>query len=391
MRVLIVNPGSSSLKFSLLDDSDRLVLGEERDRSAAAPRGTTAAPMTVEDRAAPMIPQAILDALHDGDAVGVRVVHGGVGLRHCVVVDDTVLTELEANRSLAPLHDPPAIAAIRELRAQRPRVPVVACPDSAFHVTIPDAAAVYPIPAAWTERWGLRRLGFHGFSHAYAARRGSALLERPVDTLRLVTCHLGAGASVAAVRGGVSVDTTMGFTPMEGLMMATRSGSIDPGIVFFVLRQGGLGIEDVESALEHASGVLGVSTISADMRAVLAARSAGDTRARLAVAMYVHRVRAAVAAMAASAEGIDGLVFTGGVGEHAPPIRAEVCAGLRFLGIDLDAAGNDQAVDGDRRIDAPSSRVAVAVVRAREDLEIARAVRAVLGTGREAGAGSRSG
>jgi acetate kinase len=253
---------------------------------------------------------------------------------------------------------------------------VVACFDTAFHSTVPDAAAVYPVPWEWTQRWGVRRYGFHGLSHAWAMRRAAELLERPVDSLRMVTCHLGAGASLAAVQAGVSIDTTMGFTPMEGMMMATRSGSVDPGIIIWMQRWAGLDVVEVERGLDRESGLLGVSGISGDIRPVLAAAGWGEERAVLALDIYVHRLRAGVATMAAALDGLDALVFTGGIGEHVAEIRERTCAGLRFLGLTggltTPAPGHDALVSG------PGAPTAVLVVRAREDLQIAHEVRTVL-------------
>jgi acetate kinase len=364
VRILVVNPGSSSLKLSVLGDSDDPLLQEDL---STEPSGDGTPPL-----------DAFLDRAGDVDAAGVRIVHGGARLRRPVRVDDDILRLLDEASELAPLHNPASIAAIRRLRQLRPALPVVACMDSGFHATMPDAAAVYPIPAEWTEQLSLRRLGFHGLSHAYASRRAAALLERPVKGLRLVTCHLGAGASLAAVDGGRSVDTTMGFTPMEGLMMATRSGSVDPGLILHVMRARGLSADQVEEALDRRSGVLGVSEISADMREVITAADGGNPRAVLALAIYVHRLRAGIAAMAAAMNGLDGVVFTGGAGEGSPRIRDDACSGLSFLGVQLDSARNAAVVAQDGVIGDPQAPVAAVVVHAREDLEIAAEVRALL-------------
>jgi len=254
----------------------------------------------------------------------------------------------------------------------------VACFDTAFHATLPAAAATYAVPAAWRERWGVRRYGFHGLSHAYAARRAAELTGR--DTLRVVTCHLGAGASLAAVRDGSSVDTSMGFTPLEGLVMATRSGSVDPGLVLWLLEHERLTEAELAAALEHDSGLLALAG-TADMREVLRRRAAGDEAARLAIDVYLHRLRAGIAAMAAALNGLDALVFTGGVGERSAPVRREACRGLEFLGVELDEqADAGTAVDAD--VTAAGAGVSVLVVAAREDLEIARQVREVLDPGR---------
>jgi acetate kinase len=268
------------------------------------------------------------------------------------------------------------VAALRAARTILADVPHVACFDTAFHATIPDAASTYALPRSWRERWPIRRFGFHGLSHAYAARRAAELLGRPPEELRLVTAHLGAGASLAAVSGGRSVDTTMGFTPLEGLVMATRSGSVDPGLLLWLQRRGGISVDDLENGLEHQSGILGLGG-TADMRELLAAAEAGSDEARLARDIYLHRLRAAIASMAAAMDGLDGFVFTGGVGENAPTIRAQAVEGLGFLGLALDAARNERAA-GDREIGPEDSRGRVLVVTSREEVEIARQVRALL-------------
>jgi acetate kinase len=355
VRVLVVNAGSSSLKLRLLGDGDELEA--ERDLDAGEPIGD-------------------LGGLAAADAIGHRVVHGGTRFSQAVRVDDDVLGRLRELTALAPLHQPAALDALVAVGRALPGVPAVACFDTAFHATLPPAAATYALPRAWRERHPLRRFGFHGLSHAYAARRAAGLLGRPDDDLRVVTCHLGAGASLAAVRGGTCVDTTMGFTPLEGLCMATRSGSVDPGLVLWLLRHGGLDAEEVEDGLEHGSGLRGLAG-DADMRAVLAAAADGSPDARLALDVYVHRLRAAIAAMAASLGGLDALVFTGGVGERSAEVRAAAAAGLGFLGVAVDE--DPQApVAPDAQISARGATVRTLVVAAREDLEIARQVRAVL-------------
>jgi len=299
----------------------------------------------------------------DADVVGHRVVHGGTRFRQAVRVDDEVMRELRALTDLAPLHQPKSLAALEAVSRALPKVPAVACFDTAFHATLPEAAFTYALPSELRERFGVRRYGFHGLSHAYASRRAVEM----VTASRLVTCHLGAGASLCAVLDGRSVDTTMGFTPLEGLVMATRSGSVDPGLVLWLLERGRMSEPEMASTLEHESGLLGLAG-TADMREVL---SRSDDAAALALAVYVHRLRAGVAAMAASLGGLDALVFTGGVGENSAEIRALACAGLGFLGVSLDA-GLNGSNEGDGLVGER-----VLVVRAREDLEIARQVRQV--------------
>ena len=274
--------------------------------------------------------------------MGHRIVHGGSEFVDPVVIDDRVVRRLEALTDLAPLHQPKSLHALETVSAVLPGVPAVACFDTAFHARIPAAASTYALPSEWRKRWDLRRYGFHGLSHAYASARAAELAGRPVEVLRIVTCHLGAGASLAAVAGGVSVDTTMGFTPLEGLVMATRSGSVDPGLVLWLEEHVGMPPSELASTLEHRSGLLGL-TGDADMRAVLTAEEAGDETAHLAVEVYLHRLRGSIGSMAAALDGLDVLVFTGGVGERSAPIRARAAAGLTFLGVGLDEAANASA------------------------------------------------
>lgn len=370
MNVLVLNAGSSSLKVSLLDPADRLLL----DRN-----------QPVADGDVPAALEAVLaDLPARVDAVGHRVVHGGGAHLQPERVDDDLRRSLVELVDLAPLHQPAALAGLDAAAGLLPGVPGVACFDTAFHSTLPAAASTYPVPARW-RALGLRRYGFHGLSHAYASRRAAELVGaadgEAAAGLRVVTCHLGAGASLAAVRGGRSVDTTMGFTPLEGLMMARRSGSVDPGALLWLLQRHGVAADELERALDHESGFAGLAGTTDQADAVRRAE-AGDAEARLAVDVYLHRLRAGIAAMAAALGGLDALVFTGGVGEHAPQVRAGAAAGLGFLGVTLDAGANlavgpDDAPD--RELTGEGSRVRVFVIRAREDLQIAREVRALLG------------
>jgi acetate kinase len=252
----------------------------------------------------------------------------------------------------------------------------VACFDTAFHATLPAAAATYALPLAWRERYGIRRYGFHGLSHAWVARRAPALLRRDGAGLRLVSAHLGAGASLCAISGGRSIDTTMGFTPLEGLVMATRSGSVDPGLLLWLLEHEALSEAEMAHALEHESGLLGLSG-TADMRALLSRAQAQEPSAVLGLDVYIHRLRAAIAAMVASLQGIDALIFTGGVGSGAPLVRELAVEGLHFLGLAIDRDANAEAAD-DADISRAGAGARTLVIAAREDLEIARQCRAVL-------------
>jgi acetate kinase len=256
-----------------------------------------------------------------------------------------------------------------------PDVPTVACFDTAFHSSLPAAAATYALPREWREKWDLRRFGFHGLSHSYASRRAAELLGRDVEDLRLVTCHLGAGASLAAVKGGVSVDTTMGFTPLEGLVMATRSGTVDPGLILWLETSQGLSAAEISNGLEHQSGLLGLAG-TADMKEVARAENAETA---LAFDVYVHRLCGQLAAMASAMGGVDAVVFTGGVGENSATVRQSCLSSLEWLGCAIDVAANESA-RGDAIISPPGARVGAVVVSAREDLEIAREVEKVLGS-----------
>ncbi|HEX5094609.1 MAG TPA: acetate/propionate family kinase, partial [Acidimicrobiia bacterium] len=292
MRVLVVNAGSSSLKLRILGDDDRIIAASDAESLTQFVNGSPAV-----------------------DAVGHRVVHGGTEFTDPAEIDEDVLRRLDALAPLAPLHQPRAIELIREARSLVPGVPHVACFDTAFHATIPDFATTYALPSAWRERWPVRKFGFHGLSHAYAARRAAEDLGRTPGTVRVVTCHLGAGASLCAVCDGRSVDTTMGMTPLDGVVMATRAGAVDPGLLVWLQQEAGMSVDELEIGLEDESGLLGLAGTS-NMREVLARRAAGDERARLAFDVYVHRLRQGIAAMAVSVAPLDALVFTGGVGEH---------------------------------------------------------------------------
>jgi acetate kinase len=362
VRILVVNSGSSSLKLSVLD-------GDTAVSSDAMP--APAGPLDLD------LLRTTIRRSGPFHAVGHRIVHGGTEFVDPVRIHDGVVERLEALSDLAPLHQPRSLEALRAVRDVVPEMPAVASFDTAFHARMPAAASTYALPREWRERWNLRRFGFHGLSHAYASRRAAELAGRPVEELRIVTCHLGAGASLSAVAGGVSVDTTMGFTPLDGLVMATRSGSVDPGLVLWLEEHEGMPPAELASALEHRSGLLGLAG-EGDMRAVLEAASAGAEDARLAVEVYLHRLRAGVAGMAAAMDGLDVLVFTGGVGERSAPIRARAAAGLSFLGAGVDLQSNANPVL-DAEVSLRRLPVRTFVIEAREDVQIARDVRQVLG------------
>lgn len=363
MRVLVVNAGSSNVKLAVLD-GDRLVVREKLD-----------APVGRPDEAALAAAVHRL-AGHGVDATGHRIVHGGTRFTGPVVVDDTALDEMDALGEFAPLHQPPALAALRTTRRALPGVPAVACFDTAFHAGLPAAAATYAVPPGWREKFGIRRYGFHGLAHQWAAQRAAELVGRPVAELRTVVAHLGSGASVCAVHGGRSVDTSMGATPTAGLVMSTRCGDLDPAVPLWLVRHAGLAADDVAEALDRQSGLLGL-TGHADMPAVLAAADRGDPDALVALDVWVHRTRAGVAAMTAAMGGLDVLAFSGGVGEHQPGLRERVVSGLGFLGLAVDAGGNSDA-EPDTDVSTAGAPARTLVIETREDLVVARQVRLLL-------------
>jgi acetate kinase len=331
-NVLVVNAGSTSLKLSVVD---------------------------ADDVSRPVASLADAPAVA---AVGHRVVHGGARFSEPTPINDAVLTELTALIELAPLHNAPAVEAIAAARRALPDATHVAVFDTAFHRTLPDIASTYLLPVRFRDR-GIRRFGFHGLSVQWVAER--------VPAARLVVCHLGGGSSVTAVRDGRSVDTTMGFTPLEGVPMATRAGSVDPGALLYLLRHG-VSLDELDGALEHESGLTGV----AGTGDVAALENDTSPDAKLALGVYCYRIAQAVAAMATALGGLDALAFTAGVGEHSAAVRAAVCRQLAFLGVSLDENANERA-DGDAEVGASSSSIRIHVVTAREDVVVARAVRSV--------------
>jgi len=360
MHVLVVNAGSSSLKVRLLDAADVVVAKLNLDEWDGEHTDELKEFVTGLDRV---------------DAVGHRIVHGGAEFTGPTVLNHDVRDRIAALTEMAPLHQPRGVAGIDAIAEVLPDMPAVACFDTAFHHDLPAAAATYALPHDWNRRWGLRRYGFHGLSHAYAARRTATLAGR--DDLRIVSCHLGSGASLAAVSGGRSVDTTMGFTPLAGLVMATRSGSLDPGLLLWLLRHGEPDVDRLSNILEHESGLAGLTGGSGDMREVARGVEADEADAVRAFDVYIHRLRREIAGMVAAMDGLDVLVFTGGVGEHQPLVRAAAAAGLGFLGVRLDEHAN-RAAREDADITATTATVRTFVITAREDSEIAQQTRAGL-------------
>ncbi len=388
MNILVLNAGSSSQKCTLYrvqgalpDDPPTPLWEAHQDGSrlvVSAGEATVRQTLAATD-ARSVLPR-LLETLWDGptrvisgpDEIGVvghRVVHGGRAYSRSTLITPAVKAAVAQLSPLAPAHNPPALAGIEAAQRMLGTTPQVAVFDTAFHSSIPDAAAVYPGPYAWVED-DIRRYGFHGISHAYSAGRAARLLGRDLASLRLITCHLGNGCSLCAVRGGKSMDTTMGFTPLEGLMMGTRSGSIDPGLLLYLLRERGYTPDTLSDLLNRESGLKGVSGVSGDLREVTAAVDRGDPRAQLALDIYVHRVRFYIGAMLASLGGLDALVFTGGVGEHSDRVRAAVCDAFSFLGLRLDAGKNSGSpIDTD--VAAADAPVRALVIRAQENWAIA--------------------
>ena len=344
--VLVANAGSTSLKLSLVDEDGR-----------SRPLG------------------ALEDAPRDVEAVGHRIVHGGTRLVDPTLLDDAAIVVLRELSVLAPLHNGPALEVVERARAALPEVPHVAVLDTAFHATLPDEAHVYPVPGRWRAGQGIRRYGFHGISVAWSVERAAALAGGPAPR-RMVVCHLGGGASATAVLDGRSVDTSMGFGPDDGLVMATRCGSLDPEVVLHLVGRVGVPVEEVEHALNAESGLRALAGRS-DMREVEQAAAAGDPDAALALRVYDHRLAAVVAGMAAALGGLDAVVFTGGVGEGSPRVRREAASRLAFLGTEVDAALNERARP-DADVAPEGAGVRVLVIEAREDVMIARDVRALL-------------
>jgi acetate kinase len=401
MNILLLNAGSSSLKCSLMEPANGRVIADGlADWAGSVTHYQYAGPdgkKQISDVSWKGHAEAMRRFLHDLmyaepvaltersklAAVGHRVVHGGPFTSSVRITPD-VRSRIAALADLAPLHNPPSLTTLAAAEAELPGVPHVAVFDTAFHATLPPEAWNYPVPERWTREWGIRRFGFHGLSHAYCSRRAAEMLGRPLDDLRLVICHLGHGCSASAVSGGRCVDTTMGFTPLEGLMMGTRSGSIDPSIVLHVQQHHGLTAEQVESALNHDSGLLGVSGVSGDMRQILDAVRAGHKQAQLALAIYTRRVRQAIGAFAVTMGGIDALVFTAGVGEHAAQVREGICEGLECLGLELDTEAN-AACQPDADVARAGLRGRILVIATREDVTMLQEVVRVLGAPSDGG------
>ena len=396
MSILVVNAGSSSVKFGLFDfDTLRPTWRGMLDRSAHTEHAT----LTLQpERGEPVHAQieagdyragvvAAMELLRramaahgpagdarDIRAVGHRLIHGGEEIRTPVRIDAAMKQTIAKYRHLAPLHIPPGLEAIEATEAALPGVFQAGVFDTAFFAGIPDYIYLYPVPYEWYSQWGIRRFGFHGTSHAYCAGRTAEMLGRDPVGLRIVICHLGQGSSATAVRDGVAVTNTMGFTPLEGFMMGTRCGTVDPGILLYVMREKGLSLAQVDEALHHKSGLLGLSGVSSDFRRVEQSAAEGHARSQLALDVYAYRVRTMIGALAVTLGGLDALVFTGGIGENSRRLRADVCRGLECLGVRLDAQRNDSCTP-DADVSADNAAVRVLVIHTREDFMIARQTR----------------
>ena len=374
MRVLVINCGSSSLKYAVYDTLSREALTrglvERIGGSATLKRGADSIPIDAPSHTAALEVIARLEDFTGVDAVGHRVVHGGLAFSQPVIVTEAVLDVLEQNIALAPLHNPPNIAGIKAVRAELPRLENVAVFDTGFHATLPEFAYRYAIPLSLGA--DLRRYGFHGTSHQYVALEAAKFLGRPLEALKLISLHIGNGASACAIQHGLSVDTTMGFTPLEGLMMGTRSGDIDAGLVLHLARR--LGISETDALLNKQSGLLGLAG-SSDLRDVWAASDAGDTAATTALEVYAYRIRKTIGAYIAVMNGADAVIFTAGAGENDARLRAKVLEQIDGLGIALDPAANAR---GDTRITFSESRVQALVIPTNEELAIALEVERVL-------------
>ena len=399
MSTLAINAGSSSLKFGLFDEPDctPLVTGEldwadgnrEEAQLIVRPRqGTTVRsrlPLPDSSTAAARVIQVALGSMPSAtdpaaaiSAVGHRIVHGGAEFRESILIDSKVKEAIGRLSDLTPLHNPPALKAIEAVEEALPGKPQVAVFDTAFHAGLPPKAFLYAAPYDWYERWGIRRFGFHGISHAYCAWRAAEIMGRDLSRLRLVSCHLGGGCSATAVRGGVAVATTGGFSPMEGLMMGTRCGSIDPGVLIHLQRQEGLTCKELDRTLNHFSGLLGISGVSPNLAQIEVAAAQGNKRAQLAFDMFADQVRGTIGRLAATLGGIDALTFTDRVGEGSPSLRAAVCEGLDFMGICLDVRRNSDARP-DTDIAASGSPARIMVIHTEEELMVARETRRVAG------------
>lgn len=397
MKVLVLNSGSSSIKYQLYDASSGASLvrgsvsriGEPGSRLEYDARGShyrTEAGVPNHEVGLNLVVDSLLDRglgilgdISEIAAVGHRAVHGGAAFRGSVLIDDEVISRMEKCVPLAPLHNPPNLAGIKAAFKLLPHALQVAVFDTAFHTTMPPKAYLYALPYEYYEKHGVRRYGFHGTSYRYVMHRAGQILERPVEELKMVIAHLGNGASMAAIDGGKSIDTSMGLTPLEGLMMGTRCGDIDPGVVFHLRRELGMGVDEIDTLLNTKSGMLGISGASKDVRDIVQRAAGGDERSRLALEMFAYRAKKYIGAYAAALGGLDVVVFTGGVGERSALLRKMICSGLGFLGLEIDEQVNAETIGVEGGIDLVGSHVRVLVVPTDEERMILRDTLAVTG------------
>lgn len=390
MKVLVINCGSSSLKYQVLDMMNQNLLAKglvERigiegsvinHEKSGSDKLVNEIPMKDHKDAIGHVIECLLDPQHgvvksmdDIGAVGHRVVHAGEKYAHSVIIDDDVIAALEECIELAPLHNPPNLLGIRACLELMPKTPMVGVFDTAFHQTMPEDSYTYAIPYEYYEKHGIRRYGFHGTSHKYVAERAGAMLNRSTQDLKIITCHLGNGASLSAIKRGKCIDTSMGFTPLEGLVMGTRSGDLDPAIVSYIAEKDGVGVDEVINMLNKKSGVLGISGVSSDFRDLETAVEDGNARAALALKVFAHRVRFYIGAYIAEMNGVDAIVFTAGVGENDIGMRDVICSDLNNLGIKLDLVKN-KVRGKESMISTHDSRVKILLIPTNEELMIAR-------------------
>lgn len=390
MNILVINCGSSSLKYQLIDSSnenvlakglcDRIGIADSFIKQTVTGKDATVINVDLKDhniaiaevvKALTSKEYGVIESLADISAVGHRIVHGGEKFCESVIIDDEAMKAIEDCVPLAPLHNPANIIGIKACQAAVPGVPQVAVFDTAFHQTMPSEAYMYALPYEYYTKHGIRKYGFHGTSHKYVAERCAALMEKPIEDLKIITCHIGNGGSIAAVKGGKCMDTSMGFTPLDGLEMGTRSGILDPAVVLFLMDNENLSSKDMNTVLNKKSGLAGVSGVSSDMRDVTAAAKEGNERAKLALDIFAYRVKSYIGQYAAVMNGVDAIVFTAGIGENDIATRLACASGLEYLGVTVDAEKNNVR-GGEVEISADGSKVKVFVISTNEELAIAR-------------------
>ena len=395
MKILVINAGSTTLKYQLINSDDESVIAKglceriggtgvinynKRDGSKASetvemPDHSVALGLVIEKLTDPEF--GLVKDLSEIDAVGHRVVHGGESFSKSVVVDDQILEEIRACSDLAPLHNPANILGINACRKLMPNVPNVAVFDTAFHQTMPEKAYIYGLPYSYYEKYKVRRYGFHGTSHSFVSKRAIELLGKPVEDTKVIVCHLGGGASITAVQGGKSIDTSMGMTPLEGIIMGTRSGSIDPAIIEYIAHKEECGIDDIMNTLNKKSGIFGISGISSDMRDIDAGYEKGDAKATIAFKVFCYQAAKLIGGYVATMNGVDSIVFTAGIGEHDHLVREEILSYFGYLGVTLDKEANDNCHD-EALISGADSKVKVYAIPTNEELAIARETAALV-------------